>query len=340
MKPIPASTSTFGDLIEGYFAYADKTAAIRELVRPAFAQYIRARPRRFGKSLVRLMAVLAAASLAFAGGGCRRADAREGGGPRIASLAPNLTEIAFAIGAGDALVGRTDVCNYPPECESLPVVGNFGRAFPEALAATRTEAVMCVEFEDKAMIESIESLGVRHELIPCRHLDDIPTAIARVGELTGHEAEAAALSARIADEIEARRERMAAIDDGAKPVVFLEMWDSPLVTAGRDNFMSEVVALAGGRNLGDELTGKDYSSVSEEMVIACDPDVIICLYGDDEGARKRISSRVGWSGVKAVANGRIYAEFNLDAVCRPGPRIIEGIEEIESLIGREGGANR
>ena len=283
------------------------------------------------RTLLKDIAVIAASMLMLAG--CTRQQEQGGGRPRIASLAPNLTEIAFAIGAGDALVGRTDVCNYPPECEALPVIGNFGRAFPEALAATRTEVVMCVEFEDKATTESIAQLGIRHELIPCKHLDDIPPAILKVGELAECKEAAAALAAEIADGIAEWRKKAAALDDASKPRVFLEMWDAPLVTAGRDNFMSEIVALAGGRNLGDELTEKDYSTVSEEMVIALDPDVIICLYGgDDESARKRVSSRVGWSGVKAVKENRVFAEFNLDAVCRPGPRIFEGIAEIAALI--------
>ncbi len=255
--------------------------------------------------------------------------------PRIASLAPNLTEIAYAVGAGDALIGRTDVCDYPPECKALPVIGNFGRAFPEALAATRANVVMCIEFEDMAMLEAIKQLGIRHELIPCKRLADIPTAIMRVGALAGCDEKAAELSASIADGIAEWRGKAESVDTDDKPVVFLEMWDSPLITAGRDSFMSEVVALAGGRNLGDELTERDYASVSEELVLARNPDVIICLYGcDNESARKRIASRVGWSGVKAVKENRIYAEFDLDVVCRPGPRVVQGIESIAALIGR------
>ena len=108
-----------------------------------------------------------------------------------------------------------------------------------------------------------------------------------------------------------------------------------MMTPGRDCFLSEVVALAGGRNLGDDLENKDYTTISPEWVVARDPDVIVCLYGGgDEAALERVSSRVGWGGVKAVRDGRVYADFNLDAVCRPGPRVLEGVSEMARMIGR------
>ena len=258
------------------------------------------------------------------------------GDVRVATLAPNLTEIVYAVGAGGMLAGRTDACDYPPECKDVPVIGNFGRAFPEAIAATRTSLLLSVEFEDPSMNEAVERLGVRHECIPCRRLDDIVEAVRRVGELTSHTNEASALASRLEDGIAKLREESGSVPESEKPVVFIEMWDAPLITSCRDSFVSDVIALAGGRNIGDALENKDYSTVSPEWVIERDPDVIICLSGgDDETARKRVSSRVGWSGVSAVKSGRIYAEFDMDAVCRPGPRVLDGIAEVKRLIGKQ-----
>ncbi|MGI6495890.1 MAG: ABC transporter substrate-binding protein [Kiritimatiellia bacterium] len=276
-------------------------------------------------------ALLFAAALATSG--CLRHEPGESGELRVATLAPNLTEIVFAIDGAPLLCGRTDVCDFPPEVAEVPIVGHFGAAFPEALAATRATLLLSTEYADPAMHEAVARLGIREECIPCQRLADIPPAVLRIGGLLGRTAQAEALAARLAAGIEEGHERAARIPDDQKPLVFLEMWDSPMMTPGKQSFLSEMVALAGGRNLGDELAGDGYVTLSPEWVVGRDPDVIVCLYGgDDASARERVASRVGWKDVRAVKDGRVYADFDTDAVCRPGPRVLEGARELERLL--------
>ena len=104
------------------------------------------------------------------------------------------------------------------------------------------------------------------------------------------------------------------------------------MTAGRNSFVSELVALAGGRNMGDDLAC-NYGAVSPEWVLTRNPDVILCLYpGADHHARKTVLSRLGWRSLRAALNNRVYDEFSLDTILRPGPRVLDGVEQLRRAI--------
>jgi len=202
-------------------------------------------------------------------------------GLRIVSLAPNLTEIVCALGAGSALVGRTSVCDYPPEIvRAVPVIGGFGAPSLDRLLKTRPTLVLDVALEDEAVAKLMAQMGVHRVRVPCTRLDDIPAAVLTIGRLAQRESAALALAERIRREV---AERRAALEKRrasglTPPSVFVEIWGDPLMTVGGNSFVSELVALAGGKNLGDEVTGKDYFPVSSEWVIARNPDIILCLY--------------------------------------------------------------
>ncbi len=278
---------------------------------------------------------------------------------RIVSLAPNLTEMVCAVGAGAALVGRTSACDYPPEIiKSVPVIGGFGAPSLDRLLATRPTLILDVDLEDETTASLMMQTGVRRVRVPCATLDEIPAAIITVGRLANCAA-AQPLAERIRRAVLERRNAVKVYQASGQtvPTVFAEIWGDPLMTVGRNSFVSELIALAGGRNLGDEVTDKDYFPVSSEWVIARNPDIILCLYmtkagggqapGDERGLnagkkattenRKsntgvRLSGRPGWAQIKAVRDNRVYGGFDNNLILRPGPRVLEGIAALQTCF--------
>ena len=252
---------------------------------------------------------------------------------RVVSLAPSLTEIVCAVGAGGRLVGRTSACNYPPDVvTNVPVVADFGRPFLEAVARQRPTLALDVALEDADLGMALERLGIARHHIPCDRLDEIPGAIRVVGALTGRPDAGARLADEIVDGIRQRRAAAARVPAERRPLVYVEIWGDPLMTAGRKSYVSELVALAGGRNLGDELP-LDYPTVSAEWVIGRDPDVILCLFhGANRRARQLVMPRPGWQTIRAVREGRVYDAFDLDTILRPGPRVLAGADQVRQAL--------
>jgi iron complex transport system substrate-binding protein len=238
--------------------------------------------------------------------------------------------MVFAVGAGDKLVGRTDVCNYPPEARSVPIVGGFGKPSLERLIELKPDAVLEIALEDESLGAKMDDLGLHRERIQCGSLKDIPSAMRRVADIAGTieqgKQAAEAMEKAIADRIAADSMRQ------ASPRVLVEIWGDPVMTAGKGTFISDVIRLAGGDNVGDAGEA-EYFQVTSEWVVKMDPDIILCFYMAEGGnALGRISSRIGWGGVKAVINRRVYDGFPNDIMLRPGPRAIEAVDVLERVI--------
>ena len=253
--------------------------------------------------------------------------------PRIVSLAPNLTEILCAVGGADRLVGRTEVCNYPSNLlVNVPIVGGFGRPYLEPLLAQKPTLVLDVALEDKSLGATMERLGIGRQHIECRRLADLTYAVRLIGRLAGRTETGDMLAHSIEFGIRTRREAVNQVPSNQRPLVYVEIWGEPLMTAGRNSFVSELIAMAGGRNLGDELA-YDYGTISTEWVLTRNPDVILCLYpSTDHSARKAVSARLGWQTLRAVQNGRMYDTFNLDTILRPSPRVLDGVDQLRQAI--------
>jgi len=266
--------------------------------------------------------------------GCRKAvPAPATAGPRAVSLAPNLTEIVCAVGGLDTLVGRTSACDYPPEVAKVKTIGGFGTPSLEQLVAVSPTVVFEVDLDDQAMGRKIDNLGLRRQHVPCNTLDDIPAAIETVGSLIDRKAQAQALAAGLREKIAALRTRAAA--ETNRPSVYVEIWHDPVMTAGTNSFLSELITLAGGRNIGDELQ-KDYCQVSPEWIVAKDPDIILCLYMSNTGrARQALMERNGWQHMKAVAASAVFDGFDVNLIVRPGPRVLESIEALRACIQKK-----
>ncbi len=275
------------------------------------------------------------ASVLLAATGCRRAPFQDAGEaastpPRLVSLAPNLTEILFAVGAGDRIVGRTAACDYPPEVERIPIVGDFGAPSFEKLIQLKPTAILYADLEDRTLPERLRAAGLQPVGIPCLTLDDISAAMEQIAILAGREETGRAAAAQFREKVAQERRRAAGYL--RKPRVYVEYWGDPLYSAGRGSFVSELVALAGGTNLGDEIAAP-YFQASPEWVLARDPEVILCLYHLTDGSPiERIRSRRAWQNVRAVREGRLCADLDVNCILRPGPRVLEGVRQLRRCL--------
>lgn len=262
--------------------------------------------------------------------GCRRDPVRSDA-VRVVSLAPNLTETVCAIGAADCLVGRTTACTYPPEIVThVPAIGAFGRPALELLVAASPSLILDVDLADETIGQKIDRLGLRRERIACRTLDDIPNAVDRIGALLDRQRQAALLSAELRNGLAAYRSATAAVSN--RPTVYVEVWHDPMMTVGGGTFLSDLIELAGGENIAHE-TDRDYFQVSPEWVMACDPDVILCLFeSGSTRARDLITRRLGWDAITAVRTGRVYDGFDQDLILRPGPRVLDSVAQLRQCI--------
>ncbi|HEY66539.1 MAG TPA: cobalamin-binding protein [Caldilineae bacterium] len=253
---------------------------------------------------------------------------------RIVSLAPSNSEILFAVGAGDQVVGVTKYCNYPPEaCESKEIVGGFSAKSisVEKILALEPDLVLAAGKIHQPIIEALEQLDIPVVALTASTFDDVYANIELVGRLTAHEEQAAEVIAEMKARVAAVTEAVASIPEEQRLKVFWETWDEPLMTAGPSTFIGQMIELAGGINIFADVT-EDYPQISAEEVVQRNPDVIL---GPDSHGEKltpeQVAQRPSWSQINAVKNGRIHL-VNGDIVSRPGPRLAEGLEAIARAL--------
>ncbi|MEI8103101.1 MAG: cobalamin-binding protein [Chlorobium sp.] len=250
--------------------------------------------------------------------------------PRIVSLAPSLTEMIFAIGAGDQLIGRTTACDWPSAAAKVPVTGAFGRPSLELLASIHPDLVVDVDLADKEMGKKISALGIQRESITCQSPDDIPDALRKLGRLTGHLREADSLAITISNGLAQFKQKASA--QTRKKTVYLEIWDDPFWTGGKGSYTSALITYAGGKNIGD-VVNKDYFEISQEWIIEQCPEVIACMYmAKKASAIDNVINRPGWGSITAVKTHRVYDRFDNSLFLRPGPRVLLGIAQLHKTI--------
>lgn len=240
---------------------------------------------------------------------------------RIVSLAPHLTELVFAAGAGETLVGTVAYSDYPAQALDIERIGDAWRVDLERLVALQPDLVLAwPSGTPEQTLQRLDASGLEVVLLPTDRLADVAAALRRIGELTGRAAEAGAAASRFEAGVDALRERHA-----ADPVVsvFVQLDDQPLYTINGRHLISEVVELCGGRNVFGELP-QLAPAVSLESVLARDPQVILTT-DDTIADPRRAWSR--WQGMRAVRAGTIYA-VPADTVSRATPRLIEGIAAV------------
>ncbi len=252
---------------------------------------------------------------------------------RIVSLTPANTEILFAVGAGDRVVGVTTYCSYPPEAAKREKVGQFGEDTMnvEKILELRPDLVVADGKIHKRLVSTLESVGLVVFAREPLSVEDTCTAIREIGALTGNAARAAAVVDGMKAKIAAVQAKIAGVPLSARPTVFWEVFDEPLMTAGRDTFITELLSLAGGKNIFADFPVA-WPQISQEEVLRLNPAVI--MGADDHGDKltvDQVKKRPGWDKVEAVARGRIYL-VSADIVSRPGPRLADGVEAVAKAL--------
>lgn len=254
---------------------------------------------------------------------------------RIICMAPSITEIVFALGLGDRVIGVSDFCDYPPEARELPTIGGVVNPNMEAIVALNPDLVLALpNATHESLFRSLRTLGMRVVTLRNDMLSDLFDTIGKIGEETSREREAAEMSERLRAKFSAVTEKVA--DQPRRRVMFIVGVD-PLFVAGRGTFIDELIDIAGGENIAGDSFSK-YPQIGIEKVVSKAPEVILYTSLNFElTPEQEINAKKLWSAYQslpAVENDRIVG-LVADYVTLPGPRLAIGIEEMAKAIHPE-----
>ena len=267
--------------------------------------------------------------------GCSTAYA-QGPAHRIISLTPASTEILFALGLDDEIIGVSSYCNWPRQARAKEQVGSFSRANIEKIIALQPDLVVVTGMEQQYIFEILARLGIDHVSVDPSDLDELYASIRVLGDATAKKKEAIALISRIESTVDAISVKVAKIAAQARPKVYVEIWHDPIMSIGSGSFLDDMIEKAGGTNIMRDLP-RSYSRVDPEQVIFRDPDIIILNYmKTDEWVRREFSQRLGWGGIAAVTKSHIYTDIDPDIILRPGPRVIQGLQKLYEAFYERG----
>ncbi|MDM8000062.1 MAG: cobalamin-binding protein [Dehalococcoidia bacterium] len=257
----------------------------------------------------------------------------EGKVERIVSLGPSITEMLFALGLGDRVVGVTDWCDYPEAAKSLPKVGS---AFPgfdiEAIVNLEPDLILSVA---GTIVEDLRARGLQVAVLQPRDIQ----GLYRDFELIGTVTDAEKTAAKVVSDLKQRVEAVAAKTSRAaeRPRVFYEVdasmnEDKPWTT-GHGTFQDDLINMAGGTNIAAARSG--WYELSIEEILDADPDIIILEDYQYGATPESVASRPAWTGLTAVKEGRVFAIEDPNLTCRYGPRLVDGLELLARVIHPE-----
>jgi cobalamin transport system substrate-binding protein len=246
---------------------------------------------------------------------------------RIISLAPNVTEILFAIGCGDNIVGVTEYCDYPAETKKIEKVGGFNDFSIEKIMILEPDLIVAIHGNPKDLLDNCRRLGKIVYSVNPQSIEGIFESIEVLCKITGHEKQSRKLLARMKDDL---IEIEKAVKSEPAVKVYFGSLISPYYAVGPDNFIDSMITRAGGVNIASSAK-QAYPVLSIESIMAENPDVIIAgLGGHPEGKKERatfiesLKQDSTWGYIKAVRNGKVYFP-DPDLTTRPGPRVVEGL---------------
>jgi iron complex transport system substrate-binding protein len=284
------------------------------------------------------LSVMTAAAAAWCGLGWLLAGRSSGaaqmtrGAERIVSLTPDVTEILFAMGLGQRVVGVSTFCDYPPEAAAVPKVGTYWEPDMEAVISRRPDLVVGERSSKSDVLQRLSRMGCRTAALRMDSVADVTAAIDALAELTGQRQQAELLK----ESIKTRLARVsAAVAGRPRPRVLWVVQAEPLRVAGRETFVNELIELAGGQNaIGP--TAMAYPPVGIEQVLGAGVEAIIqpAMAGARPLAQQRADALLWWSRwpvIPAVRSGSIYV-IPADVVSRLSPRLADGAEMIARLL--------
>lgn len=254
---------------------------------------------------------------------------------RIISLAPSNTEILFALGLEDKIVGVTEYCNYPPEAQNITKIGGFSTVDMEKIIELNPDLILAANIHKDTEVPELERRGFNIIIVAPETLDDVMTNILLVSTATGTEKEAKTLVNSLEKRVRAVTDKVASLTEEERLRVFYITWHDPLWTVGKDTITNELIETAGGKNIVDDMSG--HGQIDLETLIWRNPQIILASTGHGSAGNStftwaKTEDRLDYTDARQ--NGTIY-QVDADLITRPGPRIIDGLELIASLIHPE-----
>ena len=242
-------------------------------------------------------------------------------GERILALAPHICEVLYAIGAEKDVVGAVSYCDYPKAAKQLPRVGAYNRINVEAALALKPSMAIVLDTKISG-IKQLEAMGVKIVQSHPETVDEVIIDIRRIGKLTGHALQASL----VADDLQQRLNQLGKVN---KPTpVFYEVWAEPLLTAGKNTFIHDVLKRMGLKNVFGDMQ-LEAPRVNIESVIAAKPEIII-IPSENRDVKERTLFWQKWLGkdIRVIT-------VNPDLVHRPGPRLLDGMEYLKGQLNFE-----
>jgi iron complex transport system substrate-binding protein len=245
---------------------------------------------------------------------------------RIVSIAPSNTEILFALGLEERIVGVDSYSDYPPEATQMPQVGTYLEPDLERVVAAEPDLILATEAHVGTVLPELDALGLPTIVIEPTDLDEVFSGMLLAGTITGVSPRAQ----QVVCELQARVDAVADAVAGAPRLrVFFEL--SPdLYTAGPGSFVDDLISRAGGVNVAAG-AAELWPQLSAEAVVSADPEVILLADHEAGITAEQVAARPGWQQVSAVQQGRIVS-LDADLVARPGPRVVDGLEAIAAAL--------
>jgi iron complex transport system substrate-binding protein len=252
---------------------------------------------------------------------------------RIVSLAPNLTETVYALGAQDRLVGVTDYCDYPPEARQKTSVGGAVNPSIEQIVALKPDLVLAqaITMNRRETVDALERLGIAVYSANSRSVEGILASTRHIADLIGASDSSAVLLKSLRVRLDDLKLRLA-----GRPLrrVLFVVWSEPLVSIGRQTFIADALRLAGAESIVE--TEQDWPRLSLEEVVRLQPEFLVFANSHSESVRTTVedlSERPGWRGLDAIRQRRIAAIS--DAINRPAPRLVDAIEDLARQLHPE-----
>lgn len=250
---------------------------------------------------------------------------------RVVSLAPSITEMLFALGLDEQIVGVTDFCDYPPAALTKPKIG-YARPNLESLIALRPDLIVAPqEFLRADLLAKLEQLKIPVFLIEAKSVEDIFAQIQSLGKMFNRTAMSDDLTRAMRERVQVLSGRIASTE---KRRVLYVLNSHPLITVGPGSYIHQLIGLAGGINIAAG-SSSPYPRLSMETVLKEDPEILIFPVGSTESIPKSEQEEWNrWSGLSAVRN-RHLRQVSSDALNRPGPRVVDGLEHLVRAIHPE-----
>ncbi len=249
---------------------------------------------------------------------------------RIVSLSPTATEMLYAVGAGDQVVAVDDYSNFPPQAVELGTALSGYEPNVEAIAGYTPDLVI-IAYDTTSLVDQLSALSIPVFMAPAvSSIDAAYEQIEQIGLLTGHAAEATALTDSMRTQIE---EATAGVTLPAEPLSYYHELDNTLYSVTSNTFIGSVYSLFGLRNIADNVeAGNDYPQLSAEVIVSADPDLIFLADTKCCGeTAATVAAREGWGSLKAVTSGNVI-ELDDDIPSRWGPRIVDFVIAIRDAV--------